>query len=79
MHWKERIATNKNVLGGRPAVQAEPGCSVSFILELMAAGSSEAAILANYPQAVQLRTYALACSLRAKAWSPGKTPRSTSG
>ena len=49
MHWKERIAANKNVLGGRPAVRGTR-LSVSFILELMAAGSSETAILADYPQ-----------------------------
>ena len=49
MYWKERIVTNKNVLAGRPAVKGTR-LSVSFILELMAAGADEAAILAGYPQ-----------------------------
>ena len=49
MDWKNHIETNKNVLAGKPTIKGTR-LSVSFILELMGAGSSEAAILASYPQ-----------------------------
>ena len=52
MEWNERITVNPEVLGGRPAVKGTR-LSVSFILELLAAGSSERAILDNYPQLSQ--------------------------
>ncbi len=52
MEWNERITVNPKVLGGRPAVKGTR-LSVSFILELLAAGSAERAILANYPQLSQ--------------------------
>ena len=49
MDWKNHIETNKNVLAGKPTIKGTR-LSVSFILELMGAGSSEVAILASYPQ-----------------------------
>lgn len=49
MEWQARIATNPKVLGGRPAVKGTR-LPVSLILELLAAGSGEKAILENYPQ-----------------------------
>ena len=49
MDWKNHIETNKNVLAGKPTIKGTR-LSVSFILELMGAGSSEAAILVSYPQ-----------------------------
>lgn len=49
MEWNERITIDPKVLGGRPAVKGTR-LSVAFILELLAAGSSERAILANYSQ-----------------------------
>ena len=52
MEWNERITVNPEALGGRPAVKGTR-LSVSFILELLAAGSSERAILDNYPQLSQ--------------------------
>lgn len=48
MEWNERITTNPKVLGGRPAIKGTR-LPVSFILELLAAGSGEKAILDNYP------------------------------
>ena len=47
MDWKERIVVNPKVLGGQPSIRGTR-LSVSFILDLMAAGSSETAILAGY-------------------------------
>ena len=49
MEWNERITTNPKVLGGRPAIKGTR-LPVSFILELLATGSGEKAILDNYPQ-----------------------------
>jgi uncharacterized protein (DUF433 family) len=49
MNWRDHIETNKNVSADKLAVKGTR-LSVSFILELMGAGSSEAAILASYPQ-----------------------------
>ncbi len=49
MNWRDHIETNKNVSAGKPVVKGTR-LSVSFILELMGAGSGEAAILASYPQ-----------------------------
>lgn len=49
MEWREKITTNPKILRGRPAIKGTR-LSVSFILELMAAGADEKAILDNYPQ-----------------------------
>ena len=49
MGWDERITVNPKVLGGRPAVKGTR-LPVSFILDLLATGSGEKAILDNYPQ-----------------------------
>ncbi len=49
MEWKERIVTNPEILSGQPAVKGT-GLSVSLILDLLAARSGEADILAAYPQ-----------------------------
>ena len=49
MNWRNHIETNKNISAGKPVVRGTR-LSVSFILELMGAGSSESAILASYPQ-----------------------------
>ena len=52
MNWRDHIETNRNELAGKPLVKGTR-LSVAFILELMGAGSSEAAILASYPQLTQ--------------------------
>ncbi len=49
MNWRDHIDINKNISAGKPVVKGTR-LSVSFILELMGAGSGEAAILASYPQ-----------------------------
>ena len=49
MDWQERVVSTPGVLGGRPRVKGTR-LAVSLILEFMAAGSSEADILASYPQ-----------------------------
>ena len=49
MNWRNHIETNKNISAGKPVVKGTR-LSVSLILELMGAGSSESAILASYPQ-----------------------------
>ena len=56
MDWQERIVSDPGVVGGRPRIKGTR-LSVSFILELMSAGSSEAEILKSYPQlcAVDIR------------------------
>ena len=46
-----RIATDKNIVMGRPAVRGTR-LTVEFILELLANGWSEAEILENYPSLV---------------------------
>jgi uncharacterized protein (DUF433 family) len=48
MSWPERIVIEPEILAGRPVVRGTR-LAVEFILELLAAGQSEAAILANYP------------------------------
>ena len=48
MDWRERIVTNPEILSGQPVIKGSR-LSVPFILEMMAAGSSEGAILAAYP------------------------------
>ena len=49
MEWKARITTNPKILGGRPAIKGTR-LPVSFILDLLASGADEKAILDNYPQ-----------------------------
>ena len=49
MDWQKRIVSTPGVVGGRPRIKGTR-LSVSLILEFMAAGSSEAAILDAYPQ-----------------------------
>ena len=48
MSWPERIVIAPEILAGKPVVRGTR-LAVEFILELLAAGQSEAAILANYP------------------------------
>jgi uncharacterized protein (DUF433 family) len=48
MSWRERIVIDPEILAGKPVVRGTR-LAVEFILELLAAGQSEAAILANYP------------------------------
>lgn len=48
MSWPERIVIEPEILAGKPVVRGTR-LAVEFILELLAAGQSEAAILANYP------------------------------
>ena len=49
MNWRDHIETNTNISAGKPVVKGTR-LSVSFILGLIGAGSSESAILASYPQ-----------------------------
>ena len=48
MHWQERIVSTPGVVGGRPCIKGTR-LSVSLILELMSAGSSEAEVLKAHP------------------------------
>lgn len=48
MKWQTHIASNPNVLGGKPAVQGTR-LSVDFILGLFAAGWTTEQVLDNYP------------------------------
>jgi uncharacterized protein (DUF433 family) len=49
MNWRERIEINPEVLAGKPVVRGTR-LAVEFILELLAAGQTEADILSNYPR-----------------------------
>ena len=49
MDWRNRIVSNPRIAGGRPRIKGTR-LSVALILEFMSAGSSEADILAGYPQ-----------------------------
>jgi len=49
MDWRERIETNPDVLAGEPVVRGTR-LAVELILELLAAGQTEADLLANYPR-----------------------------
>ena len=49
MDWQKRIVCTPGVVGGRPRIKGTR-ISVVIILEFMAAGSSEAEVLAAYPQ-----------------------------
>ena len=48
MSWPERIVIDPEILAGKPTVRGTR-LAVEFLLELLAAGQSEADILANYP------------------------------
>jgi uncharacterized protein (DUF433 family) len=48
MEWSERITIDPEVLAGKPAIRGTR-LAVEFILELLAAGQSEAQILDQYP------------------------------
>jgi uncharacterized protein (DUF433 family) len=48
MNWRERIETNPGVLAGKPVVRGTR-LAVELILELLAAGQTEADLLSNYP------------------------------
>ena len=48
MSWPDRIVIDPEVLAGKPVIQGTR-LAVEFILDLLAAGQSEADILANYP------------------------------
>ncbi len=47
MDWQERIVSTPGIVGGRPRIKGTR-LAVSFILDLLAAGSSESDILAGY-------------------------------
>jgi uncharacterized protein (DUF433 family) len=49
MNWRERIETNPEVLAGKPVIRGTR-LAVELILELLAAGQTEAELLANYPR-----------------------------
>jgi uncharacterized protein (DUF433 family) len=48
MSWPERIVIDPGILAGKPVVRGTR-LAVEFMLELFAAGQSEADILGNYP------------------------------
>jgi uncharacterized protein (DUF433 family) len=48
MAWSERINIDPEILAGKPVVRGTR-LAVEFILELLAAGRSEAEILDDYP------------------------------
>ena len=48
MSWPERIVIEPEILAGKPVIRGTR-LSMEFVLELLAAGQSEADILANYP------------------------------
>jgi uncharacterized protein (DUF433 family) len=48
MSLPDRIVVDKEVLAGKPVVRGTR-LAVEFVLELLAAGESEQAILENYP------------------------------
>jgi len=48
MDWRDRIEVNPKVLVGKPIVRGTR-ISVELVLEMIAAGVSEAEILDNYP------------------------------
>jgi uncharacterized protein (DUF433 family) len=52
MSWPDRIVVDPNVLAGKPVVRGTR-LAVEFILDLLAAGQSEADIVANYPGLVR--------------------------
>ena len=48
MEWQEGIELNPNILAGKPVVKGTR-LAVEFIVDLLAQGWSEEAILNNYP------------------------------
>jgi uncharacterized protein (DUF433 family) len=48
MAWPDRIVFDPEILSGKPAIRGTR-LAVEFILDLLAAGCSEAEILQNYP------------------------------
>lgn len=48
MDWRDRIEINPKVLVGKPVIRGTR-ISVELVLQMMAAGVSEAEILDNYP------------------------------
>jgi uncharacterized protein (DUF433 family) len=48
MDWSERITVDPDVLTGKPVIRGTR-LAVEFVLELLAAGESEADIIDNYP------------------------------
>ena len=48
MAWPDRIVIDSKILAGKPVIRGTR-LAVEFILDLMAAGQSEADVLANYP------------------------------
>ena len=48
MAWQDRIIVDPNILSGKPVIRGTR-LAVEFILGLLAAGESEAQLLANYP------------------------------
>jgi uncharacterized protein (DUF433 family) len=48
MVWSERIVVAPDILAGKPVIRGTR-LSVGFILDLLAAGQSEAQVLHNYP------------------------------
>lgn len=48
MSWPERIVIDPEILAGKPVIRGTR-LAVEFMLDLLAAGQSEADILANYP------------------------------
>jgi uncharacterized protein (DUF433 family) len=58
MSWNERIELNPEVLVGKPVVRGTR-LAVEFVLEMLAHGTTEEEILANYPRLT--RADILAC------------------
>ena len=48
MSWPDRIVVDPEVLAGKPVIRGTR-LAVEFVLDLLAAGQSEANIVANYP------------------------------
>jgi uncharacterized protein (DUF433 family) len=48
MPWPERIVIDPEILAGKPVIRGTR-LAVEFILDLLAAGRSEADIVGNYP------------------------------
>ena len=48
MDWPNRIHADPAILAGKPVIRGTR-LSVEFILELLAAGETEADLMANYP------------------------------
>ena len=48
MSWPERIVIDSGILAGKPVIRGTR-LAVEFILDLLAAGQSEANIISSYP------------------------------